>query len=78
MVGAYGVRARPGAPVATPLEWDEVGKRKLRPDRYTIRNLFRRLGQREDPWRQIGRHAVSVEAGANRLAELVEVEKTQG
>lgn len=77
-VGAYGVRARPGAPVATPLEWEEVGKSKLRPDRFTIRNLFRRLGQRDDPWSRIARHAVSVETCANRLAKLGDIEKTQG
>jgi bifunctional non-homologous end joining protein LigD len=77
-VGAYGVRARPGAPVATPLEWDEVGKGKLRPDRFTIRNVFRRLGQREDPWAGIGRHAVSVAACARRLADLAAAEGVSG
>ena len=55
-----------------------MGKRKLRPDRYTIRNIFRRLGQREDPWARIGRHAVSVSACASRLANLSAAEKTQG
>jgi bifunctional non-homologous end joining protein LigD len=49
-VAAYGVRARPGAPVATPLEWDEVRDRSLTPDRWTVRNVFRRLVQRSDPW----------------------------
>ena len=49
-VAAYGVRARPGAPVATPLEWDEVDDPSLRADRWTVANLFRRLGQRADPW----------------------------
>lgn len=49
-VAAYGVRGRPGAPVATPLEWDEVEDPSLRADRWTVTNLFRRLGQRRDPW----------------------------
>jgi bifunctional non-homologous end joining protein LigD len=47
-VAAYSVRARPGAPVATPIEWGELGR--VEPRTYGIRNLFRRLGQREDPW----------------------------
>lgn len=47
-VAAYGVRGRAGAPVATPLEWDEV--RSWEPGRWTVRNLFRRLAHRADPW----------------------------
>jgi bifunctional non-homologous end joining protein LigD len=65
----YTVRARPMAPVATPLEWDELGDRALAPDRYTIGNLFRRLGQRPDPWREMARHAQPLEAARARLAE---------
>jgi bifunctional non-homologous end joining protein LigD len=49
-VAAYGVRGRPGAPVAAPLEWDEVGDAALRSDRWNVRNIFRRLSQRTDPW----------------------------
>lgn len=49
-VAAYGVRARPGAPVAAPLEWDEVRDGSLTADRWTVRNVFRRLAHRPDPW----------------------------
>lgn len=38
-VAPYAVRARPGAPVATPLEWNELGNRALRPDWFTIRDV---------------------------------------
>ncbi|MEX2469410.1 MAG: DNA ligase D, partial [Pseudohongiellaceae bacterium] len=49
-VASYSTRARPGAPVAVPIRWDEL-KSSLRPDRYTVANLRRRLGAlREDPW----------------------------
>jgi bifunctional non-homologous end joining protein LigD len=47
-VVAYGVRARPTATVAAPLEWDEV--RSFEPGKWTVRNLFRRLARRADPW----------------------------
>lgn len=69
-VAPYSVRARPGAPVATPLEWDEVGGR-LDPQRYTIRNLFRRLGRKPDPWRNMARHARSLEPARRRLEPLM-------
>ena len=56
-VGPYGVRARPGAPVATPLHWEEVWRESLHPRKYHLGNLFRRLGQVQDPWADIARHA---------------------
>ena len=49
-VAPYAVRARPGAPVATPLRWPEALASDMAPDRYTIASIFRRLGQITDPW----------------------------
>jgi bifunctional non-homologous end joining protein LigD len=49
-IASYSTRARPGAPVATPLHWDEL-ERGLRSDRYTVTTLPRRLARlRADPW----------------------------
>jgi bifunctional non-homologous end joining protein LigD len=43
--------------VATPLDWDELGRRGMGPQRYTIANLGRRLARRADPWADIDRQA---------------------
>ena len=56
-VAPYAVRARPGAPVAMPLAWNELSRSDLTPRRYTIRNVFRRMARIEDPWRSIDRFA---------------------
>ena len=49
-VAAFSTRARPGAPVSTPLSWDELGPR-LRAERFTVESVPRRLAsQRVDPW----------------------------
>jgi bifunctional non-homologous end joining protein LigD len=69
-VAPYSVRARPEAPVATPLDWSELDDPALRPRRYTITNLFRRLGQKPDPWAEIDRHARPLREAAERLAAL--------
>ncbi len=69
MVAPYAVRARPGAPVATPIEPDELGDPGLDPRGYTIRNLFSRLGRCEDPWRAMGRSARSLDGPRRALAE---------
>jgi bifunctional non-homologous end joining protein LigD len=66
----YSVRARDGAPVATPLEWDELDIRGLRADRFTIRDVPKRLAGQRDPWAQMYRHARSLSGPARRLAKL--------
>lgn len=40
IASVYSVRPRPGAPVATPLRWDEVGE--VRPEDFTIATIWER------------------------------------
>ena len=56
----YTVRARRSAPVATPLTWDELDRRGLRADSFTIRDVPRRIAERGDPWADLTRHARSL------------------
>jgi bifunctional non-homologous end joining protein LigD len=52
-VAAYSARAKAGAPVATPLAWDELGP-GLASDRFTVETLPRRLaGLAGDPWQEL-------------------------
>lgn len=55
-VTPYAVRARAGAPVATPIDWDEV-RDGADPRDWTLRTIPRRLGQKDDPWSGMARHA---------------------
>ncbi|MFL5302952.1 MAG: DNA ligase D [Anaeromyxobacteraceae bacterium] len=49
-VAAFSTRARAAATVSVPLAWDELGAR-LRPDRFTVKTLARRLRLLgADPW----------------------------
>jgi bifunctional non-homologous end joining protein LigD len=71
-VAPYAVRALPGAPVAVPLAWHELERRGRGPRDYTLRNVFRRLGQRGDPWTGMRRRARSLARPRERLARLWE------
>jgi bifunctional non-homologous end joining protein LigD len=52
-VAPYSTRAREGAPVAVPLDWDELTP-KLRPDQFTVRNLAARLRRLDrDPFERM-------------------------
>jgi bifunctional non-homologous end joining protein LigD len=62
-VPPYAIRARPGAPVAMPLDWDELDT--ARPDGWTVRTAMDRLEGTPDPWRGLSRRAASL-ASARR------------
>lgn len=69
-VPPYVVRARRRAPVATPLDWEEVRDPSLQPDRFTLRTIFGRLERGPDPWKHIGRRARSLWSARERLERL--------
>lgn len=53
----YSPRARNGAPVATPIDWNELGR--IPPDQHTTRSVLRRLARKPDPWATFATHARS-------------------
>jgi bifunctional non-homologous end joining protein LigD len=57
VVAPYGVRARPRAPVAMPINWDELQDPRLKPDCWTVRNAGDRLRAEGDAWNGIARRA---------------------
>lgn len=71
-VAPYAVRARPGAPVATPLHPDELADSGMRPDRWTLRTLPQRLERDGDPWEGIGGGGQAIGAARRRLQAAME------
>jgi bifunctional non-homologous end joining protein LigD len=59
-IAPYSVRPRRGAPVATPVTWDELADPATRPDGWTLRTIPDRLAEVGDPWAGMGRHARSL------------------
>jgi bifunctional non-homologous end joining protein LigD len=58
VVPPYATRPRAGAPVATPLRWEELEDRGLRPDEWTMRTVLGRLDELGgDPWADIAKAA---------------------
>lgn len=56
-VASYSPRARPGAPVATPITWDEVVE-GVRPDAFNMSNILQRLlSPADDPWKSFKKAA---------------------
>jgi bifunctional non-homologous end joining protein LigD len=65
----YSVRGRPGAPVATPLDWAELDDDGLSPHQFTVATVPGRL-ERDDPWAGMPRRRYSARKAAERLSQL--------
>jgi len=65
-IGAYSPRARPGAPVSTPLFWEEV-ESGVRPEGFTVTTVPQRLQALDtDPWAEIDKLRQSITAAVRR------------
>ena len=72
VIAPYAVRARPGAPVATPIGWDELGRRGFNPQRLGLRRVGDRLDPKRDPWASIRRSRRSLRQPQQRLRALLD------
>jgi len=69
-VTPYAVRARPGAPVAAPIDAAELDDPALAPDRWTLRTFGERLT--DDPWAHADTRGRSLRTARRRLTRLTE------
>lgn len=65
-VAPYAVRVRDGAPVATPIAWDEVAP-GLTPDQWNIKNIFKRLARIEDPWKNSEKYKGNIKEACKKM-----------
>lgn len=72
-VPPYAVRPRAGAPVATPVSWDELQDTSLHARSHTLRTIPGRLKQRGDPWKEIYSQGISLAFLTERLREQTDL-----
>lgn len=68
----FSLRAREIAPVATPIEWDELKDNSLNSQSYHLKNIQKRLAKKTDPWKAMGQHRYNLKSISKRLKELNE------
>lgn len=59
-VAPYALRALRGAPLATPLFWEELSNKKLTSNYYTIKTIFKRFETHENPWKDLEKKTSSL------------------
>jgi bifunctional non-homologous end joining protein LigD len=69
MASVYSIRPRPGAPVSTPLSWDELHT-GLDPGKFTLRTMRRRLERNGDLWQDIFTQRVDMQKVLNAMKDL--------
>lgn len=67
----YAVRAHPHAPVATPVSWKEFALKNMSSQKYTIKNIFKRLKNRKDPWKLFKQSSTLVKNISKKIDPLL-------
>jgi bifunctional non-homologous end joining protein LigD len=70
-VAPYAVRAHEGAPVATPVTWQELLSPRMKSQKYTIKTIHQRIKKVGDVWKGMQRHAVSLTKARSKLDTLL-------
>jgi len=69
-IAPYSLRAKNGAPIATPLSWDEMRRASTDPAKYDFKNIFRRLSRTGDLWQNIYEEKQSLTQAKGKLDKL--------
>jgi len=68
----YCIRPRPGAPVSTPLHWEEL-RQNIHPKDFNMKNIFKRLDRTGDIWEKIFGKTIDMEDCIKKLADFDEL-----
>lgn len=69
LAAPYSLRPKPGATVATPLEWKEV-KKGLSPSLFTIETIFKRLKQKGDIFKPVLGKGIDLKTALSKIERL--------
>ncbi len=72
LAAPYSVRARSGAPVSTPLRWNEI-KKGLNPADFTIKTVPRRLKKTKDLYAPVLGKGINLQTALKKIQRLIEV-----
>jgi bifunctional non-homologous end joining protein LigD len=67
---AYGVRAKPGAPVSAPCTWDEIERSEVGPQTFTLRTMSARVEDVGDLWGDMRKRARSLGRAIEKLRRI--------
>ena len=63
-VAPYSLRPKPGAPAATPLEWEELEREQVDPTDFNLSNMAQRLQSKGAAWQKLFSKPQTLDPGA--------------
>lgn len=66
----YSMRPHSKATIATPIEWEELSKKDLTSQSYHIKNIFKRLSQKNKVWENFQNHSRDLTSSIKKLENL--------
>lgn len=77
VVAPFSVRPLNNAPVATPIDWNELANGTiLSSQAFNIHSIFKRLEQQDHPWKDFDTYARSTRSSKSKLEALINAHKT--
>jgi bifunctional non-homologous end joining protein LigD len=70
VVAPYSVRPKPSASVSAPLEWEEVERKKITIQDFTIKNMLRRIERKGDLFKPVLKKRQTLDKALARLDEM--------
>ena len=67
---AYGVRAKPGAPVSAPCTWKEIERGEVGPQTFTLRTMSTRVEEVGDLWGDLRKRGRSLRRAIEKLRRI--------
>lgn len=77
VVAPYSVRPKPGATVSAPLEWDEVKRKKITPQSFTVQNILKRIERKGDLFEEVLKNRQSLNEALEKVEELRQEKKAR-
>ena len=78
VVAPYSVRPRAGASVSAPVTWEEVGRKRITPQSFTVRNMMRRIAQKGDLFGPVLMKRQSLRGALGQIKGLAAEGKARG
>ena len=69
----YSLRPKPGAPVSTPLHWEEV-KKGLSPSAFTMKNIFDRLKKEGDLFQPVLQKGIDLKKTLLKIESFLSIQ----
>ncbi|HRY59889.1 MAG TPA: non-homologous end-joining DNA ligase [Patescibacteria group bacterium] len=68
-VAPYSVRLKEGAPIAAPISWDDLIKKKFNSQEFNIENIFQKIKKNGDVWATMSKYKYNISVLNKKISQ---------